>query len=116
LIGLRQKNSIIKNYGDDIWGSFEKHISPKLGTQPIHELHAPQVIEVLKPIESRGNLKTVKRLTQRLNDVMTFAVNIELIAKNPFDGIKASFKRPKKKTCLRYPLTNYPSLQSFWHW
>lgn len=83
-----------------------------LGTQPIHELRAPQVIDVLKPMEARGNPETVKRL----NDVMTFAVNTGLIAANPLSGIKASFKRPKKKTYLRYPLTNYPSLQSFWHW
>lgn len=92
-----KKDSITQNYGEDIWGSFERHIFPKLGSQPIHELRAPLVIEALKPIEARGNLETVKRLTQRLNEVMTFAVNTGLIATNPLGGIKASFKRPKKE-------------------
>jgi hypothetical protein len=71
----RKKDSITANYAEDIWGSFERHIFPKIANVPISQITAPQVINLLRPLEARGNLETVKRLTQRLNEVMTYAVN-----------------------------------------
>ncbi len=52
------------------------------------------VIEVLKPIEAKGTLETVKRLSQRLNEIMTYAVNCGLAQANPLRGIKAAFRKP----------------------
>ena len=36
---------------------------------------APKVISLLKPLETKGSLETVKRLTQRLNEIMKYGVN-----------------------------------------
>ena len=50
---------------------------------PLHEVAAPEVIHSLKPLANTGKLEAVKRVCQRLNEVMTYAVNIGLIAHNP---------------------------------
>lgn len=55
------------------------------------------VIELLRPIEAKGSLETVKRLSQRLNEIMTYGVNSGLIFANPLSGIRAVFKKPKKQ-------------------
>ena len=55
------------------------------------------IIELLRPIEAKGSLETVKRLSQRLNEIMTYGVNSGLIFANPISGIRAVFKKPKKQ-------------------
>ena len=55
------------------------------------------VIELLRPLEMKGSLQSVKRLTQRLNEIMTYGVNSGMIFPNPLSGIRAVFKKPKKQ-------------------
>lgn len=92
-----KKDSITPNYADDIWRSFEGHLFPKLGNTPISKLSAPKVISVLNPIAAKGSLETVKRLCQRLNEVMIWAVNTGRLQSNPIAGIRYNFKAPEKK-------------------
>ncbi len=89
-----KKTEVTPDYADDIWRSLELHIFPYLQHHPISTLTAPMVIEVLKPIEAKGTLETVKRLSQRLNEIMTYAVNCGLAQANPLRGIKAAFRKP----------------------
>ena len=69
-----------------------------MGQKPISSITAPSVISVLKPIEAKGSYETVKRLCQRLNEIMVFAVNTGIIlGANPLSGIKDAFIAPAKK-------------------
>lgn len=92
-----KKEEIKPDTAKDLWRSLELHILPKLGTYPIKKITAPLVIDALKPIAAKGTLETVKRLSQRLNEIMTFAVNTGLIHANPLTGIRAAFQKPTKK-------------------
>ena len=78
----------------DIWNSLENHIFPKLGKRPINELKPKLVAEVIKPLETKGSLELVKRLCQRINEIMAFALNEEIITDNPLAHIKGKFKAP----------------------
>ena len=92
-----KKDDVTPDYALDIWRSLELHIFPYIANIPVRDINAPQVIELLKPIAAKGSLETVKRLAQRLNEVMNFATNCGLIQANPLTGIKAAFKKPKKE-------------------
>lgn len=92
-----KKDDITPDYAVDIWRSLELHIFPYIANTPVRDITAPQIIELLKPIAAKGSLETVKRLAQRLNEVMNFATNCGLIQANPLTGIKAAFKKPKKE-------------------
>jgi len=105
-----KKHSVTEDYAKDIWRSLERHIFPKLENTPISNITAPMVIELLRPIEANGNLETVKRLTQRLNEIMTYAVNGGIIFSNPLSGIKANFKKPKKSHMLALKPEELPEL------
>ncbi|KKA44361.1 integrase domain-containing protein [Salinivibrio sp. KP-1] len=91
-----KKEQVTEGYATDIWRSLERHIFPKLGATPLSKITAPMVIDALKPIEASGSLETLKRLVQRLNEMMNYAVNCGLIHANPLSGIGAAFKKPKK--------------------
>ncbi|MAZ65509.1 MAG: integrase [Kangiellaceae bacterium] len=92
-----KKSSITEAHAKDTLSSLEKHIYPQLGMLPINKVSAVKTIEVLKPIEARGNLETVKRLCQRLNEIMDFAVNSGLLENNPLSGIRKAFRPPAKR-------------------
>ncbi|GLR07189.1 hypothetical protein GCM10007906_47770 [Vibrio hyugaensis] len=64
----------------------------------------------LRPIEARGNLETVKRLAQRINEVMVYAVNCGLVFSNPLAGIKEAFKKPKKQRMAALTPEELPEL------
>ncbi|MBD0788437.1 tyrosine-type recombinase/integrase [Vibrio sp. Y2-5] len=98
-----KKHKVSSDYAIDIWRSLELHIFPYLGKTPIAKITAPIVIEVVKVLENQGKLDTVKRLTQRLNEIMVFAVNTGLIYANPISDIKSAFKKATK--------THNPSLK-----
>ncbi|PRB54944.1 integrase [Pseudomonas sp. MYb2] len=98
-----KKDSVTTAYAEDIWRSLTLHIFPDLQATPISEISAPQVIKLLRPLETKGSLETVKRLTQRLNEIMTYGVNYGLIHANPLSGIRSVFKKPKKKNMAALP-------------
>lgn len=70
-----KKDTITPDYAEDIWRSLERNVFPKLVNYPISQITAPMVIALLRPIEAKDSLETVKRLTQRLNEIMNYSVN-----------------------------------------
>ncbi len=92
-----KKPSVSKNHALDTWRSLELHIFPALGKTPIHKISAVNTIDIINPIAAKGSLETVKRLCQRLNEVMVYAVNSGLIENNPLSGISKAFQAPVKK-------------------
>lgn len=92
-----KQTEISHDYSIDVWRSLELHVYPQLGKYPISEITAPLTIKTLAPIAAKGSLETVKRLSQRLNEIMAYAVNTGVIHSNPLSGIKAAFANPKKE-------------------
>lgn len=92
-----KQSKVSSAYADDIWRSLELHIFPSLGNHPIHTIKATTAIKVIKPIAAKGSLETVKRLCQRLNEIMTYAVNTGVLESNPLAKIHAAFQPPQKK-------------------
>lgn len=63
----------------------------------MQEIKTRKLIEALEPIKARGALETVRRLVQRINEIMIYAVNTGLIDANPASGIGMAFEKPKKQ-------------------
>lgn len=92
-----KKTTVSADHAEDTWRSLELHIFPSLGKVPIHKIVAVKTIEIIEPIAAKGSLETVKRLCQRLNEIMVYAVNSGLIATNPLAGIGKAFQTPVKQ-------------------
>lgn len=92
-----KKTSVSADHAKDTWRSLEIHIFPDLGNVPIHKIKAPNTIRVITPIAKKGSLETVKRVCQRLNEIMTYSVNSGIIKANPLAGIYKAFGSPTKK-------------------
>lgn len=92
-----KSKSVTEDYAKDIWRSLEKDIFPMIGEIPVQALKARTIVEALEPIKARGALETVRRLVQRINEIMIFAVNTGLIDANPASGVGMAFEKPKKQ-------------------
>lgn len=90
-----KKENVTTAYAEDIWRSL--HVFPDIGQTPISKFTVPKVIDLLRHLETKGSLETVKRVSQRLNEIMTYAVNSGLIHANPLSGIRAVFKKLRKQ-------------------
>ncbi|MBE3825526.1 tyrosine-type recombinase/integrase [Vibrio parahaemolyticus] len=107
-----KKSKVTENYAKDIWRSFELHVFPTLSSQPISMITAQSVIETLKVVEAKGSLETVRRLTQRLNEVMVYAMNCGLLQANPISNILAAFKKPTKQNMKKLESNELPALMN----
>jgi len=92
-----KKTSVTSDYAKDIWRSLEKDVFPSIGEIPVQEIKARKLVEALEPIKARGALETVRRLVQRINEIMIYAVNTGLIDANSASGVGMAFEKPKKK-------------------
>ncbi|WP_455814104.1 phage integrase central domain-containing protein [Pseudomonas graminis] len=92
-----KSKSVTEDYAKDIWRSLEKDIFLSIGEIPVQALKARTIVEALEPIKARGALETVRRLVQRINEIIIYAVNTGLIDANPASGVGIAFERPKKQ-------------------
>jgi len=92
-----KSKTVTPDYAKDIWRSLDKDVFPAIGEIPVQEIKARTIIEALEPIKARGALETVRRLVQRINEIMIYAVNTGLIDTNPTSGVGMAFERPKKQ-------------------
>ncbi|EIW9290552.1 TPA: integrase domain-containing protein [Klebsiella pneumoniae] len=92
-----KSRSVTEDYAKDIWRSLDKDVFPTIGSIPVQEIKARTIVEALEPIKARGALETVRRLVQRVNEIMIYAVNTGLIDANPASGVGMAFEKPKKQ-------------------
>ncbi|MDT0626891.1 integrase domain-containing protein [Alteromonas sp. W364] len=105
-------SKVSSDHATDIKRSLEIHVLPDLADRPIKEITNREVIEILKPLAAKGSLEMVKRVCQRINEVMTFAVNTGLLEHNSFAGIRHAFDNPKPQNLPTIEITKLPDLLS----
>jgi integrase len=104
-----KRTTVSEDYAEKVKRMLELHVFKSLGSYPIDKLTAPIVIESLKSLEAKGSLETLRRICQKLNEIMTWAVNTGVIHHNPLSGIKAAFKSPVVRNQLSIPPTELPA-------
>ena len=103
-----KKSTITPDHATDTWRSLELQIFPDMGNIPLHKITTIKAIDTLKPIAAKGSLETIKRLCQRLNEIMVYAVPTGIVASNPLTGIKQAFQKNELMAmmsgayCLKY--------------
>lgn len=92
-----KKASVTEDYADDIWRSLERDVFPAIDDISVTEIKAHTLIKAVQPVQARGVLETVRRLCQRINEVMIYAQNTGLIDAVPGVNIGKAFQKPQKK-------------------
>ncbi|EDX3117313.1 DUF4102 domain-containing protein [Salmonella enterica subsp. enterica serovar Mississippi] len=98
----QKEGKVTEEHAEQIWSSLANHVLPSVGDIPVTELKAPTLIAALKPLEAKGALETLRRIVQRVNNVMEYAVNLGLMDINPLYRVSQVFASPE--------VTNMPSI------
>ncbi len=70
---------------------------PAIGSRPIKEIAAPEVVSVLRKAESRGKLETAKRLRTTIGQVFRYAVATGRADADPTGALAGAITSPVAK-------------------
>lgn len=75
-------------------GRMEQHLFPKLGSRPIANIEAPEVLSVVRIVEDKGTLDTARRVLQICGNVFMYAIATARATRNPVPDLKGALKIP----------------------
>ncbi len=85
------------SHGDKIIRRFERDVFPWIGTRPIGEITAPELLTVLRRIESRGALDTAHRAHQNCGQVFRYAVATGRAERDPSHDLRGALPPTKER-------------------
>jgi len=97
-------------HAERVWSRMERDVFPSLGQRLIHEITAPEVLEMIRRIEIRGALDISRRAKQGVGQVFQFAIACGLASSDPTAHLSGALKpRPRVKHMSRLPLVEIPA-------
>ena len=82
---------------DTVLNRLEQHILPKLGPRPIADIAPPEVLAMLRVVESRGALETARRAMQMCGQIFMYAIATGRAERNPVPDLRGALKTPVVK-------------------
>lgn len=86
-----------KSHQDRTMRAIEKDLAPYLGSRPVADISAPELLQVLRRIESRGAIETAHRAKQTLGQIFRYAIATGRADRDPSADLKGALKTPKEK-------------------
>lgn len=74
----------------------ERDVFPWIGSRPVADIHAPEILTVLRRIEARGAGETAHRALSNCGQVFCYAVATGRAARDPSGDLRGALSRVKK--------------------
>lgn len=84
-------------HAERILSRFQRDVFPWIGTRPIREITAPELLTVLRRIESRGALDTAHRAHQNCGQIFRYAVATGRAERDPCGDLRGALPPTKDK-------------------
>ena len=86
-----------ESHASKILRRLELDLFPWLGSHPIRQIAAPELLTVVRRIEARGALETAHRALQNAGQVFRYAVATGRAVRDPSRDLKGALPPPKEK-------------------
>ena len=86
-----------KSHQDRTLSALERDLFPSLGSRPISNITAPELLATLRKIEDRGAIETAHRAKQTAGQIFRYAVATGRAERDPSGDLKGALQNPKKK-------------------
>jgi len=95
-----------------VWRRLEADVFPAIGSRPIAEIEAPELVAMMKAIEKRGALDIAKRALQTCSQIFRYAIAHGVTKRNPAVEIRPSdvLASRKKQNYARLDSKELPEL------
>ena len=87
-----QKDGWTPGYARHVIVRLEADVFPAIGSRPIAEIEAPELLDVLRRVEARGALDIAKRLRQTVGQVFRYAIATGRARRDPAADLKGALK------------------------
>jgi integrase len=105
-----RKSALNPAHAERVWSRMERDVFPFIGERPIREITAPEVLEMIRRIESRGALDISRRAKQGVGQVFQFAIACGVASSDPTANLSGALKpRVRVKHMSRLPLGELPA-------
>tara|TARA_R110001592_G_scaffold363291_1_gene683335 strand:- start:8582 stop:9409 length:828 start_codon:yes stop_codon:yes gene_type:complete len=94
---LQQTKKWSQSYSEKVLRSVERDLFPYLGTLPLDQITPPQLLAVLRRVESRGATESAHRLKQTVGQVFRFAVATGRAQRDITPDLKGALATHKKQ-------------------
>ena len=88
----KKRGEWLDTYAAKVLTSLEQDLFPSLGRRPVSEISAAEMLAVLRKVEARGALETLKRVRQRASDIFLYAIATGRAENNPVTGLHKALK------------------------
>ena len=108
LENVREKWAAI--YHSDTLKRFEAYVFPGIGRRPIVEVAAPELLALLRKIETRGTVETAHKVARACGQVFRYGIASGRCERNPAADLRGALKaRPKAKHMAALPASELPT-------
>lgn len=87
-----QRNKFALQYRARLQARLETDIFPQIGSRPITDIDAPELLEMLRKVERRGVIETARRLRQLCGQVFRYAIVTGRAQHNPSADLRGALK------------------------
>jgi integrase len=92
----KQATRWTERHGERVRRSIVADLYPDLGTRPIVEIKAPEVLATLRKIEARGAHEARERVQQRASMIFRYAVATGRCERDPVTDLRGAFTSPTR--------------------
>jgi integrase len=92
-----QRKRLAPRYCAQILARLEKDVFPQIGSRPIAEIDAPELLDLLRKIEQRGVLETARRLRQCCGQIFRYAIVTGRAKHDPSAGLRGALDAPSRR-------------------
>ncbi|MBN2516779.1 MAG: site-specific integrase [Deltaproteobacteria bacterium] len=85
------------SHSSKILSALRRDVFPWIGTQPIKELKAPELLAVLRRIETRGALDTAHRVRGIMGRIFRYAIATGRAERDPAADLRGALPQPNEK-------------------
>lgn len=93
----RFKTTWTQGHAVTIMSRLERDLFPWIGRRPIAEIKSPELLAVLRRIESRGALESAHRIRTICGQVFRYAVSTGRAERDPAADLKGALPQPQEK-------------------
>ncbi len=90
----QRQHQWVAGYSKKMLARLESHIFPKLGQRPIAAVTAPEILAMLRVIESSGTLETAQIIRQMCGQIFMYAIATGRAERNPVPDLRGALKTP----------------------
>jgi integrase len=92
-----QRKKLAPKYSAQILARLEADVFPHIGSRPVADIDAPELLDTLRKIEKRGVLETARRVRQTCGQVFRYAIVTRRAKYDPSGALKGALSSPGRK-------------------